>query len=140
MNNPEGVIRKERVSRLAVQNNRLQAICWWAAAILWMGLIFALSASPSIATPFEPVYDFSIKKIAHAIVYAILTFLFFRSLRLHVTHRGTALIAAAILAIMYAVSDEWHQTFVPGREGTLRDAGIDGLGTVGMSMWLAYHS
>ena len=114
-----------------------KVIVWrWLAVILWMGVIFALSATPSIATPLEPAYDFTLKKLAHITVYAILTILLFRALRLHITNKGHAVVTAALLAILYALSDEWHQTFVPGREGTLRDVGIDAVGAVGMSMWL----
>jgi len=101
-----------------------------------MGAIFALSATPSIATPFEPVYDFTFKKLAHVTVYGILTVLLFRAVRMHIRHRGYALVTAVLIATLYAFSDEWHQTFVPGREGTLRDVAIDALGAVGMSLWL----
>jgi VanZ family protein len=105
-----------------------------------MGAIFALSATPSIATPLEPVFDFTLKKLAHVTVYAILTVLLFRALQIHITHKGHAVLTAAVLAVLYAFSDEWHQTFVPGREGTLRDVGIDAIGAVGMSMWLRIKS
>jgi VanZ family protein len=114
----------------------VQAVWRWSAVILWMGAIFALSATPSIATPLDPLYDFTFKKLAHMIVYATLTVFLFRALRLHITRKGHALLTAALVAISYAFSDEWHQTFVPGREGTLRDVGIDAIGAVGMSMWL----
>ena len=119
-----------------VNKVNVQAVWRWLAVILWMGMIFALSATPSIATPLEPLYDFTFKKVAHVTVYAILTVLLFRALRLHITHKGHALLIAALVAVLYAFSDEWHQTFVPGREGTLRDVGIDAIGAVGMSMWL----
>ena len=108
----------------------------WLAVILWMGAIFAVSDMPSIATPFEPVYDFTFKKLAHVTVYGILTALLFSALRIHIRPRGRVLLTAMLVAVLYAFSDEWHQTFVPGREGTLRDVGIDALGAVGMSMWL----
>jgi VanZ family protein len=101
-----------------------------------MGAIFVVSAIPTIATPFEPGYDLTFKKFAHVIEYGILTALLFSALRIHITHKSHALLTAAIVAILYAFSDEWHQTFVPGREGTLRDVTIDGIGAVGMSLWL----
>jgi VanZ family protein len=126
-----------RASRMAILKRvNVQAVWRWSAVILWMGAIFVLSATPSIATPLEPLYDFTFKKLAHVTVYAILTVLLFRALRLHITHRGQALVIAMLVAILYACSDEWHQTFVPGREGTLRDVGFDAIGAIGMSMWL----
>jgi VanZ family protein len=101
-----------------------------------MGAIFAVSDIPSIATPFEPAYDFTFKKLAHVTVYGILTALLFSALRIHIRHKGHALLTAALVAVVYACSDEWHQTFVPGREGTLRDVAIDAVGAVGASICL----
>jgi VanZ family protein len=141
MDSPHVLIGKKRVSGLAIHDKvNVQAVWRWSAVILWMGAIFALSATPSIATPLEPVYDFTFKKVAHVTVYAILTALLFRALRLHITHKGPALVTAMLVAILYAFSDEWHQTFVPGREGTVNDVGIDAIGTIGMSMWLRIKS
>jgi len=105
-----------------------------------MGAIFAVSDIPSIATPFEPAYDFSFKKLAHVTVYGILTELLFSAVRIHIRHKGYALLIAAFVAFLYACSDEWHQTLVPGREGTLRDIVIDAAGAVGASIWIRTRS
>jgi VanZ family protein len=53
------------------------------------------------------------------------------------TRRLRNLILAATVGILFALSDEYHQTFVPGRGGTLRDVGIDGLG-VALACTLAW--
>ena len=113
----------------------VQSSLRWLAVILWMGAIFTVSDMPSIATPFEAVYDFTFKKLAHVTEYGILTGLLFSALRIHIRHRGRALLTAALVAVLYACSDEWHQTFVPGREGTLRDVAIDALGAVWACIW-----
>jgi VanZ family protein len=42
---------------------------------------------------------------------------------------------AWLLAFLYAASDEFHQSFVPGRNGTMIDVGIDAFGA-GMGLWL----
>jgi VanZ family protein len=101
-----------------------------------MGAIFAVSSIPSIATPFEASYDFTFKKLAHVTEYGVLTVLLFNALRLHFTHKRHALLTAVLVAIVYACSDEWHQSLVPGREGRLRDVGIDSIGAVVASLWL----
>jgi VanZ family protein len=113
-----------------------EALLRWLAVFLWMGAIFALSSIPSISTPFEGGYDFTFKKFAHVIVYGILTALLYGALRIHIRHKGYALLTALLLSVLYAFSDEWHQTFVPGRKGTLRDVAINAVGAVGMSLWL----
>jgi VanZ family protein len=137
IHSPSVLIGKKRGSRLAIHKKvKARAALRWLAVILWMGLIFAVSDMPSIATPFEPVYDFTFKKFAHVTEYGILTGLLFGAVRMHIRHRGYALLLAALIAVLYAFSDEWHQTFVPGREGTLRDVAIDALGAAGASLWL----
>ncbi len=103
----------------------------WLAVVLWMGGMFALSAIPSLASPLTPSYDFVLRKLAHLVEYTVLTILVFRAFRLHVDHNTLAFLLAALVACGYAVSDEWHQTVVPGREGSFRDVGIDALGVAG---------
>jgi VanZ family protein len=104
------------------------ALVQWCAVVLWMGVIFALSAIPSLASPLAPVYDFMLRKLAHMALYAVLTVLLFRALRTHMASKTHALLLAVLVAGVYACSDEWHQTVVPGRVGSLRDVGIDTLG------------
>jgi len=74
--------------------------------------------------------DFILRKIAHILEYAILTFLLFRAF--HSTgnqpRANKALALAIIIAFLYALSDEYHQTFIFGRQGKLGDVGIDGVG------------
>jgi VanZ family protein len=109
----------------------VNAVVQWCAVVLWMGVIFALSGIPSLGSPLAPIYDFILRKLAHMAVYAVLTVLLFRSLRRHVASNTLALLLAVLVAGVYACSDEWHQTFVLGREGSLRDVGIDTLGITG---------
>ena len=107
----------------------------WLSVALWMGVIFGVSSIPSLASPLESFYDFIARKLAHMAEYGVLTVLLFRAVRIH-TSNAHALLIAAVVAVLYALSDEWHQTFVPGREGSLRDVAVDALGVVGMSLWL----
>jgi VanZ family protein len=109
----------------------------WSVIVVWMGVIFALSATPSLASPFEPFHDFILRKLAHVTVYAVLTALLFRALRPHMACKVHILLITALVATLYALSDEWHQTFVPGRRGSLGDVGIDALGIAGACAWLA---
>ena len=52
---------------------------------------------------------------------------------------GETLAAAAIFSILYAISDEFHQSFVAGREGSPVDIMIDSAGVlmafVGIQKW-----
>jgi VanZ family protein len=107
----------------------------WIAVFLWMGVIFWLSAIPSLHSPFDPFHDFLLRKGAHICEYALLAWLLARALRLSSVHHRTALGVVVLISFLYAVTDEWHQMFVPGREGTLRDVLIDGVGILGMYTW-----
>ena len=47
---------------------------------------------------------------------------------------------AFVLSLLYAISDELHQTFVPGRSGRLTDVGFDSLGALlalGLVWWFS---
>jgi VanZ family protein len=109
----------------------VKVVMRWMAVVLWMGVIFALSATPSLASPFEPIYDFILRKLAHVTVYAVLTILVYGALRPHMARPTHAWLLAMLMAMLYACSDEWHQTFVPGREGTVRDVAI----AMGSGLW-----
>ena len=68
-------------------------------------------------------------KAYHVAEYAILCYLLFLVLKnLTPKNLRKALWVAASLAALYAISDEWHQTFVPGRGGTWVDVIIDCFG------------
>ncbi len=76
--------------------------------------------------------DFIFKKSAHIFVYAVLYFLFLRASTLVLSpklkHSNWVWIVPFCITMVYAISDELHQTFVPGRTGTIRDLGFDMIG------------
>ena len=75
---------------------------------------------------FWGVFGLVIVKAYHVTEYALLSFLLFLALRVRLVKAPTqAFCCAALLAALYAASDEWHQTFVPGRGGTWVDVVID---------------
>ena len=89
----------------------------WGLVIVWMALIFVLSSQSSDGHHSDLVIV--LRKGAHICEYLILTVLLQRCVRPSL---------AALIALGYAASDEFHQTFVPGREGAPRDVAIDGVG------------
>lgn len=103
----------------------------WLLVFIWMGLIFFLSHQPDLKSSLPYSWDFIFRKIAHITEYAILTWLLLKAL----LPNKRALLAAVIVAILYAISDEYHQTFIFGREGCLRDFLIDSLGVFLVVWW-----
>ena len=98
----------------------------WAPPIALMAIIFVLSAQPDLSTGLG-VWDYVARKIVHMAEYGLLWFLWWRALReLVPIHKAIAF--AFCVSVAYAVTDEFHQTFVHGRHGTPIDVGIDTLG------------
>lgn len=97
----------------------------------WALVIFLFSSRP--ATPVSEIHltDFIIKKSAHVIEYAILATLLYRVFISSGVGKRKAGIYSVILAVLYGISDEHHQSFVPGRDPKLRDVFFDTIGAVG---------
>ena len=98
----------------------------WLPPLLLMGVIFLLSAQPSLDSGLG-VLDLVGRKLIHFGEYALLCFLWWRLLRTGMEPGRAALVAFA-LSSLYAVSDEFHQSRVEGRNGTAVDWAIDSAG------------
>jgi len=110
-------------------------IARWLAVAGWLTLIFFLSSQSQLPSPPDAVLDFIFKKSAHFTVYAVLAVLFRRAL----PPSRWIWALSWVLTVLYAASDEWHQSFVPGRHPQLTDVLIDACGaTTGLLIfwWL----
>lgn len=122
--------------------------------MIWMSLIFTASGDsgsfkhssriigpllhwiyPNVSAETEDLVILIVRKCAHLTEYAILAFLVWCAYRKPCwqdprpwmwSQAGVAL----WVAMFYATTDEFHQTFVPTREGCLRDVMIDSSGAV----------
>ena len=103
----------------------------WVLVVLWMGVIFAFSARPDYSLPHYGAWDWVVKKGAHVTEYAILGWLIQRA-------RGQrrAWWQSWLIAVAYAATDEFHQSFVPGRHARVTDVLIDAAG-VAIGLFLA---
>lgn len=98
----------------------------WAPPLALVAVIWFFSSQPDLSSGLG-VIDLVGRKLIHAGEYALLCFLWWRALRGRLA-RGAALGLAFVLAIGYGAVDEYHQTFVAGRNGSPIDVGIDALG------------
>lgn len=136
----------------------LLRVILWAAVIGWMALIFSFSvetAAESTETSggfieffmerwipgFTELTDaektakiesvtYFVRKSAHFVVFAVLGFLTCAALWSCDASVKRAFLLAAVIGALYAVSDEVHQAFVPGRAGMIRDVILDTFGVV----------
>jgi len=117
----------EMIASFAIWFRKHPVIGYWLPPVAWMTLIFALSAQPNLPEAPSPGWDLLLKKGAHMAGYAILLWLLWRAI-----HKQTCfswpLGLAWLLAVLYAASDEFHQTFVPGRNGWAGDVVVDSVG------------
>ena len=88
-------------------------------ALTWAALIWYLSDQPSI--DITPVFEHQ-DKFLHIMAYTVLGFLTLGAMRAGTagyTRRQAAL--AALLASLYGLADEYHQSFVAGRDASALD-------------------
>lgn len=99
----------------------------WLPIVLWCALIFALSHRSDIG-PTGPVLtwpEYLLRKGAHVFEYAVLYGL---------VRRGWPSLPSWLFCVLYAASDEWHQSFVPGRMGRVSDVVLDSC-AAGLAAW-----
>lgn len=103
---------------------------YWLPTLIWLGVIFYFSSRPTAQASTFALGDFLLKKTAHFVEYFILAWLFFGSLRQTTKLRLFHLLLLTLaFTVLYAASDEFHQSFVAGRGPALRDVFIDAFGS-----------
>lgn len=147
------------IFRRLLTHRATRALITWGPVALAMIAIFIASAQRGIAagTPRDATIEFSgwmpfftgswdvlVKKSAHVLTYAALTLLLMRALCRSGLPLREASLVAILLALSYALTDELHQAFVPGRHCTVLDLGFDYIGATSAALarrwWLARHS
>lgn len=130
-------------------NNKVTLVMRWMIPILWMAFIFYMSSMPGTESTEQSDFlvnligmlgvningnvgetiSFIVRKAAHITEYVILAILIYRVVILYIDRKKAKLLMILIV-ILYASTDEFHQLFVPGREGTFRDVLIDTSGAI----------
>jgi len=102
-------------------------------AILWASFIFVVSSQPKL--PAAPLSFEGLDKLLHAAVYAVL------ALALLFGGRGRRPWMWIAVAVLYGLSDEIHQSFVPNRQADLLDVLADAAGAaLAVAGWLKYRN
>ena len=112
----------------------------WLPALVLMAAIFFFSSLPASTLPYFGVWDVLVKKGGHMTGYAMLGTAYYFALpaSLRTSYR---FVLALLMALLFSLSDEFHQSFVQGRTSSLVDVGIDMLGTmIALSISSRYSS
>jgi VanZ family protein len=121
----------------------------WFPVFLWASLIFFFStdifSSANTAGAFEPILQqifpqltadhierihAVIRKLGHFTEYFVFGALVWRASHNAAATRIRRLALSVAITVIYAVSDEWHQSFVPSRTASLVDVLIDSIGGI----------
>jgi VanZ family protein len=106
----------------------------WTPPVLWAVLIFLLSSISFEPAPEEQpgfLERYHLDKSVHILLFGALTGLLLRTLRSSTALRlPTAVLLAILITSAYGASDEWHQSFVPGRDASVADWFADSCGAI----------
>lgn len=130
---------------------KIERFIMFGLTLSWMATIFYFSHQPAtvsreisghflhtlmnimIFLPFpinEQFFHFVIRKSAHFFVYLILGILVLRTLHIGRQWKRKWFLYGGLFCFIYALSDEIHQLFIPGRSGELQDVILDTVGSV----------
>lgn len=131
----------------------MSKILSYVVVVLWMGLIFFFSSQPagdskelstgvtdvilSVVEAVAPESDLFVenlhhivRKNAHFLIYFVLGVLVVRAFRFSEIRGKKSFVYSITICIVYAISDELHQLFVPGRGAQVKDVLIDSTGAL----------
>ena len=101
--------------------------------ILWMSLIYYFSSLPAGSTGPDTLLFKIISKASHFVIFGILSVLYLFSLKWKKSLQDTGpgiFILSLLMAVMYAVTDEYHQSFISGRYPGAADVLLDSAGAL----------
>jgi len=119
-----------------IANKPKQWLSTWGSVCAWCLFLFILSAQPDLGIPGNiPESD----KVVHLLVYGVLGWLWGRAVKGSWPGASALITLLSVVAFsgLYGSSDEWHQSYVPGRSADLLDAIVDVCGgTLGGAAFL----
>ena len=114
-------------------NKMVKIAKFWLPPFLWAVVIFTFS-SMQVGSSSEFYWkDFIVKKTAHVIEYGVFATLIYRALINSNVNKRKAMWYAVFVALLYGMTDEFHQSYTPGRGPAVRDVVID---TIGASIFI----
>jgi VanZ family protein len=104
----------------------------WGISVLMMAVIFIFSSTPVDKLPYFGFSDTLVKKGGHMLGYGLLSVAYWHGLKWEEKHIKWAW----IFAVLYAVTDEFHQSFVSGRHPSVFDVILFDATGAGIALWI----
>lgn len=127
----------------------LRLIHWRILLVLWMTAIYLVSSdllssrfSADATVEVFGLLNYIVRKCAHMGEFGILTYLWMRSVWTQADRLRVCLTWSVALSLLYAATDEIHQSFVPERLGLWSDVLFDAAGSllVGYGLWRLWQA
>jgi VanZ family protein len=152
----------ESVKEMRPQSAAGGLLKYWAPPIIWMSMIFWFSTDmfsgdntgsllwkvvsfiyPGVTQELFDSIHFYVRKAGHLTEYAVLALLLFRAFRSGAQERWRPrwALPSLLVVFLYALLDEYHQTFTRHRTGSVYDSLIDTSGalTALVLLWFLSH-
>lgn len=114
---------------------------WKWAAMGWYGVIYALSSvpnlhqrGPDLISPFG-LFDFFAHKAAHILEYSIFLFLLLKTFDAEFPKLRWKFLLAFLCVVVFGSLDEFHQSYVLGRNASVFDVWVDAVGSLLGLVW-----
>ncbi len=113
---------------------------WTFLLVAYCGLIYYMSDQSRWLVPVPDLFNMQ-DKLIHALAYAVMALLFWQAGKAWMMHRGRVewrllALLCVIFCSLYGMTDEWHQSFVEGRDGSVYDWMADTLGSLLLTITL----
>ena len=127
---PAGSLRVSPREKI-LRRSRLKFLKFWFPVFLYSGIIFYASSLPDLKPPLKIT---NIDKAFHVLEYLPFGFLLARAF---IQQWPAVKIwqVVTICSLLYGISDEYHQSFVPGRESSVIDVVADTIGGF-LGVWI----
>ena len=103
----------------------------WLLVIIWMGVIYWFSDQSQLISSTNPLLVNAIAILGHITFFGILYLFFTRAVKASYSLRSWRLFQIGLIFVfLYGLGDEYHQSFVPGRDASLLDVGLDVIGAL----------
>ena len=149
--------KAQRKTGLKTVKTKRRLYFYWTAVVLYMAMIYYFSSQdgtkshevssqlleylkflilfiPGSIIDFisgvSKNYEFILRKCAHFTEYLVLSLVVYKAMRASEVRMKKSVILTLIICFLYAVSDEVHQYFVPGRAFAVTDIMIDTAGAI----------